>query len=117
MQFKNKRIRLFFFLLLALALAAAAVTPSINVEPVFRTSAFSAAQSSFSSNAMLHHVMMTYMASALSLSSYGILLLVFLRFQISVHRLECAVPKQLRKICLRPIKFTSLFVALKPWML
>ncbi|MBP1156641.1 MULTISPECIES: hypothetical protein [unclassified Paenibacillus] len=112
MQMKNKRIRLVFLLLILLALALASVSPFINVEPVSRGSSASTGYSTFSLGAMVYQqIATTYLTAAFSFASYWDLLLIVLLLRILVHRFDCAVPKQMKKVRLRPIKFTSHFVA------
>lgn len=111
---KNKRIRMVFLLLVLLALAMASVSPFISVDPVSRGLSASTGQSSFSSGAMVYQqIATTYLTAVFSFAGYWNLLLIVLLLRIPVHRFDCAVPKQMRKVQLRPIKFTSHFVAYK----
>lgn len=112
MHIKNKGIRLLFLLLILLALALASVSPFINIDPISRGLSTSLGYSTYSSGTMVfQQVMMTYLITAFSIACYWDLLLIFLLFRMPINRYDCAVPKQMRKVRLRPIKFTSHFVA------
>lgn len=110
---KHKKLRLLFLLLVFIAVALASVCPFITIDPVSRNSTVSAGHSTYSPGASIYQqVIVPYMIAAVTIAGYWELLFILLFLLLPVHRFDYEVPKLLSQIRLRPIKFTTHFVAM-----